>query len=45
MPASQMAVTRALVMDLLGLAKQSPTVPYMETCANLATKLQWTFTA
>jgi hypothetical protein len=40
-----MAVTHALAMDLLGRAKQSPTVPYMETCANLATKLQRTFVA
>jgi len=38
-------VTHALAMDLLGRVKQSPTVPYMETCANLATKLQWTFVA
>ncbi len=45
MLASQMAVTHALAMDLLGRVKQSPTVPYMETCANLATKLQRTFVA
>jgi hypothetical protein len=45
MLASQMAVTHALAMDMLGRTKQSPTVPYMETCANLATKLQRTFVA
>jgi hypothetical protein len=45
MLASQMAVTHALAMDLLGRVKQSPTVPYMQTCANLATKLQRTFVA
>jgi hypothetical protein len=45
MLASQMAVTHALAMDMLGRVKQSPTVPYMETCANLATKLQRTFVA
>jgi hypothetical protein len=45
MLASQMAVTHALAMDLLGRVKQSPSVPYMETCANLATKLQRTFVA
>lgn len=45
MLASQMAVTHALAMDLIGRAKQSPTVPYMETCGNLATKLQRTFVA
>lgn len=45
MLASQMAVTHALAMDLIGRTKQSPTVPYMETCGNLATKLQRTFVA
>jgi hypothetical protein len=45
MLASQMAVTHALALDLLGRAKQSSTVPYMETCANLATKLQRAFVA
>src|SRR5215212_1314626 len=43
MLASQMAVTHALAMDLLGRTRQSPTVPYMQVCANLATKLQRTF--
>jgi hypothetical protein len=41
--ASQMAVTHALAMDMLGRARQSPTVPYMQVCATLATKLQRTF--
>ncbi|MBQ0820183.1 hypothetical protein KBI52_08160 [Microvirga sp. HBU67558] len=45
MLATQMAVTHALAMDLIGRTKQSPTVPYMETCGNLATKLQRTFVA
>jgi hypothetical protein len=40
-----MAVTHALAMDLLGRAKQSSMVLYMETCTNLATKLQRTFVA
>jgi hypothetical protein len=45
MLASQMAVTHALAMDMLGRTKQSPTVPYMQTCAGIATKLQRTFVA
>lgn len=45
MLASQMDVTHALAMDLIGRVKQSPTVPYMESCGNLATKLQRTFVA
>jgi hypothetical protein len=32
-------------MDMLGRTKQSPTVPYMQTCAGIATKLQRTFVA
>src|SRR5215204_3505049 len=43
MLASQMAVTHALAVDMLGHARQSPTVPYMQVCATLATKLQRTF--
>jgi hypothetical protein len=38
-----MAVTHALAMDMLGRTRQSPTVPYMQICATLATKLQRTF--
>jgi hypothetical protein len=45
MLASQMAVTHALAMDMLGRTKQSPTVPYMQICAGIATKLQRTFVA
>jgi hypothetical protein len=37
MLASQMGVTHTSVMDFIGRTKQSPTVPQMETCSNLAT--------
>jgi hypothetical protein len=45
MLASQMAVTHALTMELLGRAKRAELVPQFESAGNMAVKLLRTYTA